>query len=160
MTNSDRKNIIQEVADSYVDRSLFSGIEWIAEKSGEIILSGKSGYQNFENKTPIPDDAVYRIYSMTKPITAVLALKLIERGDLHLYDPVSKFIPSFNDLMVLNPDGSMDPLSRPIIIEDLMTHRSGLSYDFLLRYIQSQNLSLLLYLLFSILMKHSNLFET
>ena len=50
MTNSDRKNIIQEVADSYVDRSLFSGIEWIAEKSGEIILSGKSGYQNFENK--------------------------------------------------------------------------------------------------------------
>lgn len=132
MTNSDRKNIIQEVADSYVDRSLFSGIEWIAEKSGEIILSGKSGYQNFENKTPIPDDAVYRIYSMTKPITAVLALKLIERGDLHLYDPVSKFIPSFNDLMVLNPDGSMDPLSRPIIIEDLMTHRSGLSYDFLL----------------------------
>ena len=132
MKNSDRKNIIQEVADSYVDRSLFSGIEWIAEKSGEIILSGKSGYQNFENKTPIPDDAVYRIYSMTKPITAVLALKLIERGDLHLYDPVSKFIPSFNDLMVLNPDGSMDPLSRPIIIEDLMTHRSGLSYDFLL----------------------------
>ena len=132
MTNSDRKNVIQDVADNYVSRSLFSGIEWVAEKSGEIILSGKSGYQNFENKTPIPDDAIYRIYSMTKPITAVLALKLIERGDLHLYDPVSKFIPSFNDLMVLNPDGSMDPLSRPIIIEDLMTHRSGLSYDFLL----------------------------
>ena len=52
MTNFVRKNVIQDVADSYVDRSLFSGIEWVAEKSGEIILSGKSGYQNFEKKNP------------------------------------------------------------------------------------------------------------
>ena len=50
MTNFDRKNVIQEIADSYVNRSLFSGIEWVAEKSGKIVLSGKSGYQNFEQK--------------------------------------------------------------------------------------------------------------
>ena len=95
MTKSHRKNVIQDIADSYVNRSLFSGIEWVAEKSGKIVLSGKSGYQNFEQKKPIPENAIYRIYSMTKPITSVMALILIERGKLRLYDPVSLFIPIF-----------------------------------------------------------------
>ena len=132
MTNSDRKNVIQEVADSYVDKSLFSGIEWVAEKSGKIILSGQSGYQNFEQKKPIPQNAIYRIYSMTKPITSVMALKLLERGKLRLYDPISSFIPSFEKLKVMKPDGSLEELNRPIIVEDLLTHRSGLTYDFLM----------------------------
>ena len=132
MTNSDRKNVIQDVADSYVSKSLFSGIEWVAEKSGKIVLSGKSGYQNFEQKKPIPENAIYRIYSMTKPITSVMALKLIERGKLRLYDPVSSFIPSFENLKVMNPDGSIEGLNRPMIIEDLLTHRSGFTYDFLM----------------------------
>ena len=57
------------------------------KKSGKKVLSGKSGYQNFEQKS-IPENAIYRIYSMTKPITSVMALKLIERGKLRLYDPV------------------------------------------------------------------------
>jgi len=132
MTNFDRKNVIQEIADSYVNRSLFSGIEWVAEKSGKIVLSGKSGYQNFEQKKSIPENAIYRIYSMTKPITSVMALKLIERGKLRLYDPVSSFIPSFEKLKVMNPDGSLEELNRPMIIEDLLTHRSGFTYDFLM----------------------------
>ena len=131
MTSLDRKNIIQKIADSYTDRSLFSGIEWLAEKSGKTVLSGKSGYQNYEKKIPIPKNAIYRIYSMTKPITAVMALKLIERGKLRLYDPVSLFIPSFENLKVMHPDGSNEDLVRPMIIEDLLTHRSGLTYDFL-----------------------------
>ena len=131
MSVSKRENIIQSIADSYVERELFSGIEWLAEKSGKVILSGKSGYQKFEDKSAIPENAIYRIYSMTKPITAVLALKLIEKGMLRLYDPVSSFIPSFNNLKVLNSDGTTEDLIRPINIEDLLTHRSGLTYDFL-----------------------------
>ena len=119
MSISKRENTIQSIADSYVDRELFSGIEWLLEKSGTVILSGKSGYQNFEEKTLIPNNAIYRIYSMTKPITSVMALKLIEEGKLRLYDLVSSFIPSFEDL------------DWPMIIEDLFTHRSGLTYDFL-----------------------------
>ena len=131
MSISKRENIIQSIADSYVDRELFSGIEWLAEKSGKTILSGKSGYQKFEDKSDIPENAIYRIYSMTKPITAVLALKLIEKGMLRLYDPVSSFIPSFNNLRVLNSDGTTEDILRPMNIEDLLTHRSGLTYDFL-----------------------------
>ena len=125
-------NAIDIESDSYVNRSLFSGIEWVAEKSGKIVLSGKSGYQNFEQKKSIPENAIYRIYSMTKPITSVMALKLIERGKLRLYDPVSSFIPSFEKLKVMNPDGSLEELNRPMIIEDLLTHRSGFTYDFLM----------------------------
>ena len=131
MNTPNREHIIKSVADSYVERGLFGGIEWLAEKSGKTILSGKSGYQKFEDKTPIPENAIYRIYSMTKPITAVLALKLIEKGMLRLYDPVSAFIPSFGNLKVLNPDGTTEDIARPMNIEDLLTHRSGLTYDFL-----------------------------
>ena len=60
-----------------------------------------------------------------------MALKLIEEGKLRLYDLVSSFIPSFENLKVMNPDGSPEDLERPMIIEDLLTHRSGLTYDFL-----------------------------
>lgn len=132
MNTSKRENIIKKIADSYVEKELFSGIEWLAEKSGKTILSGKSGYQKFEDKTPIPNNAIYRIYSMTKPITSVLALKLIEKGMLRLYDPVSAFIPSFENLKVLRVDGTTENISRPMNIEDLLTHRSGLTYDFLM----------------------------
>ena len=132
MNTSKRENVIKKIADSYVEKELFSGIEWLAEKSGKTILSGKSGYQKFEDKTPIPDNAIYRIYSMTKPITSVLALKLIEKGMLRLYDPVSAFIPSFENLKVLRVDGTTENISRPMNIEDLLTHRSGLTYDFLM----------------------------
>ncbi len=69
---------------------------------------------------------------MTKPITSVLALKLIEKGMLRLYDPVSAFIPSFENLKVLRVDGTTENISRPMNIEDLLTHRSGLTYDFLM----------------------------
>jgi len=132
MGTSSRANIIKSIADGYVEKKLFSGIEWLAEKSGETILSGKSGYQKFEDKSPIPENAIYRIYSMTKPIISVLALKLIEKGKLRLYDPVSAFIPSFDNLKVLNPDGTTENIIRPMNIEDLLTHRSGLTYDFLM----------------------------
>lgn len=132
MNTSKRENVIKKIADSYVEKELFSGIEWLAEKSGKTILSGKSGYQKFEDKTPIPNNAIYRIYSMTKPITSVLALKLIEKGMLRLYDPVSAFIPSFENLKVLRVDGTTENISRPMNIEDLLTHRSGLTYDFLM----------------------------
>ena len=132
MNTSKRENVIKKIADSYVEKELFSGIEWLAEKSGKTILSGKSGYQKFEDKTPIPNNAIYRIYSMTKPITSVLALKLIEKGMLRLYDPVSAFIPSFENLKVLRVDGTTENILRPMNIEDLLTHRSGLTYDFLM----------------------------
>jgi CubicO group peptidase (beta-lactamase class C family) len=83
-------------------------------------------------------DTIFRLYSMSKPITSVAAMMLVEDGKLKLDDPVSKFIPAFADIKVgvekRGPDGTVtlawDPLDRPITIEDLLRHTSGLTYGF------------------------------
>jgi CubicO group peptidase (beta-lactamase class C family) len=79
------------------------------------------------------DDAIFRIYSMTKPIVSVAAMMLVEEGRLLITDPVSKYIPAFANLKVgvLNGDKlDLAPLKRPITVQDLMRHMSGLTYGF------------------------------
>jgi CubicO group peptidase (beta-lactamase class C family) len=81
----------------------------------------------------MPDDAVFRIYSMTKPIVSVAAMTLVEEGRLLITDPVSKYIPAFAETKVgiENGDGlDLVPAKRPITIQDLMRHTSGLTYAF------------------------------
>jgi CubicO group peptidase (beta-lactamase class C family) len=82
---------------------------------------------------PMADDAVFRIYSMTKPIVSVAAMMLVEEGRLSIVDPVSAYIPAFANLKVGVEDGGRlapAPLKRPITIQDLMRHTSGLTYGF------------------------------
>ena len=125
-------NTVQKVAQQYVDDAKFSGIEWQIEKAGKILNSGACGYANTELQTEIPQKAIYRIYSMTKPIISVLSMMLIERGKLHLYDTVANFDPRFKDMKVLFPNGVMEAARTPITIQHLLTHQAGFSYDFLL----------------------------
>ena len=79
------------------------------------------------------DDAIFRIYSMTKPIVSVAAMMLVEEGHLLITDPVSKFIPAFENTKVGIVNGDkldLAPLKRPITVQDLMRHTSGLTYDY------------------------------
>src|SRR5271165_3054424 len=79
------------------------------------------------------DDAIFRIYSMTKPIVSVAAMMLVEEGRLSIVDPVSKYIPAFAEVKVgVENGGKLDlvPLKRPITVQDLMRHTSGLTYGF------------------------------
>ena len=79
------------------------------------------------------NDAIFRIYSMTKPIVSVAAMMLVEEGRLSIIDPVSAYIPAFADVRVGVPNGDrleLAPLRRPITIQDLMRHTSGLTYGF------------------------------
>jgi CubicO group peptidase (beta-lactamase class C family) len=81
----------------------------------------------------MPDDALYRIYSMTKPIVTVAAMTLVEDGRLLISDPLAKYIPAFADAKVGVEKGDrleLAPLKRPITIQDLMRHTSGLTYGF------------------------------
>jgi CubicO group peptidase (beta-lactamase class C family) len=82
---------------------------------------------------PMPPDAIFRIYSMTKPVVSVAAMMLVEEGRMLITDPLSKYIPAFAETKVGVENGDkLDrvPLKRPITIQDLMRHTSGLTYDF------------------------------
>jgi len=82
---------------------------------------------------PLPADAIFRIYSMTKPIVCVAAMTLVEEGRLLLTDPVAKYLPAFAEMKVgVERDGALQlvPAKRPIVVHDLMRHTSGLTYGF------------------------------
>ena len=91
-----------------------------------------TGFQDMESNTPMRTDTMFRIASMTKPITSVAVMMLYEEGKLFLTDPVSKFIPAFKGQQVLEQGADKPvPARRQITIRDLLTHRSGITYGFI-----------------------------
>ncbi len=105
-------------------------------RNGKIVMFESFGFRDKEAKTPMTNDTIFRIASMTKPITTVAAMMLMEEGKLTLADPVSKYIPAFAETKVSvekrNADGTvelgLEPQYRPMTIQDLMRHTSGLTY--------------------------------
>ena len=75
-------------------------------------------------------DTIFRLYSMTKPIICVALMTLLEEARVTLFDPLAKTIPAFGAAKVMEADGSLVNPARPIMLRDLMTHMSGLSYHF------------------------------
>jgi CubicO group peptidase (beta-lactamase class C family) len=126
-----RTERIGAVAARYVDARKFSGIEWLVEHSGREIARGRAGLADALSGAPIPDGALYRVYSMTKPIVSVMALILIEQGRLRLYDMLPSFDRAFARMRVLLPGGELQAAARPITVEDLITHRAGFTYEFI-----------------------------
>src|ERR1017187_9373050 len=96
------------------------------------------GVRDVESRHPMTADTIFRLYSMSKPITSVAAMMLVEDGKLALDDPVAKYIPAFADVKVGveksdesgKPALAREPVRRPITIEDLLRHTSGLTYGF------------------------------
>ncbi len=110
----------------------------LIQQHGKPIYSESFGVRDVATKLPMSADTIFRLYSMSKPITSVAAMMLVEDGKLKLDDPVSKFIPAFADIKVgvekRGPDGTValvrEPVDRPITIEGLLRHTSGLTYGF------------------------------
>ena len=110
----------------------------LIQQHGEPVYFENFGVRDIATKIPMSPDTIFRLYSMSKPITSVAAMMLVEDGKLRLDDPVSKFIPAFADLKVgvgkPDEDGRpslvLEPLNRPITIADLLRHTSGLTYGF------------------------------
>ncbi|BBY66537.1 hypothetical protein MHEL_47800 [Mycolicibacterium helvum] len=117
-----------------VDAGLLAGAVTLVWQRGNIVQVNEIGYRDVEAELPVQRDTIFRIASMTKPVTVAAAMTLIEEGKLALSDPVSRWLPELADMQVLvDPAGPLDrtePARRPITIDDLMTHRSGLAYAF------------------------------
>ncbi|MEE9322569.1 MAG: serine hydrolase domain-containing protein [Granulosicoccus sp.] len=122
---------IEQTARHYTDSQQFCGISWQFSHADKVLNAGEVGCLDVPGQTPLRADAIYRIYSMTKPIVSVLALKFVEMGKLRLGDPLQKYLPAFANLQVLLEDGTREAAASPIVIEQLFTHRAGFSYDFL-----------------------------
>jgi CubicO group peptidase (beta-lactamase class C family) len=112
----------------YVESEKLAGVVTCLARKGNIFYQEKFGYQNLETKIPISYDSIFRIYSMSKPITSTALMMLYEDALFNLTDPISQYIPSFDDVKVWKVDGEWETPSRPITIQDLLRHTAGLSY--------------------------------
>ena len=119
-----------------VQKGELPGAVVLIARNGKIVMFDAFGFRDREAKAPMTTDAIFRIASMTKPIVSVAAMILVEEGKLSLADRVSKYIPAFADTKVAvevkNPDGTvemrLEPQLRPMTVQDLMRHTSGLTY--------------------------------
>lgn len=105
----------------------------LIEQHGKPLVDLSSGYADIESRRPIARDAIFRLYSMSKPITSVGIMMLAERSKLALTDPVGKYLPEMANLRVWDGSKTADTIAatRPVTIEDLLLHRSGLTYEFM-----------------------------
>ena len=128
----------------YVDSGRLPGLLTMVYRQGKLAHIGMSGHMDLERDKPMREDAIFRIYSMSKPITAVALMMLVEEGMIGLDDDVATHIPSWKNLGVyatglpsLMPVGGPSflttPVERPMKVVDLVTHTSGLTYGFMNR---------------------------
>src|SRR4051812_17839398 len=114
------------------------GAIMLIQRHGKPVYFESFGVRDVATQLPMTADTIFRLYSMSKPITSVAAMMLVEDGKLKLDDPVSKYIPAFAGMRVgvakPGDDGkpalALEPLNRPVTIEDLLRHTSGLTYGF------------------------------
>ncbi len=133
MSSSRLANINRKLSE-YVDDGNVAGFLTLVARDGEIVHLEAVGHRDSEAMLPMKRDTIFRIYSMTKPITSVALMMLYERGKFQLIDPVAKYIPAFAKTRVLSGYGFLgkelveqDP---PMTIQHLLTHTAGLSYGF------------------------------
>src|SRR4030081_1757069 len=123
-----------QVKQCYDDAGRFPGTQLLVYRRGKIVHSAVQGFADVERKAPMKEDTIFRIYSMTKPITSIAFMMLIEEGRVALDEPVHKYIPEWKDLGVFQagpaPAFLTSPPSRPMLIVDLLRHTSGLTYGF------------------------------
>ncbi|HEY2052193.1 MAG TPA: serine hydrolase domain-containing protein [Caulobacteraceae bacterium] len=128
----------------YVDSGMLPGLLTQVFRRGDLVHTGMSGHMDLERGKAMREDAIFRIYSMTKPITAVALMMLVEEGALGLDDMVASHIPSWKKLGVYAsgvptllanqpPSFITMPVERPMKVVDLVTHTSGLTYGFMMR---------------------------
>ena len=127
-------NELNNLLSKYVDQGFFPGVQWQINIEDDV-YAGKYGLNNIDTKQEVFDNSIYRIWSMTKPIVAIAALKLVEEKKITLDDPITEYLPEFNGLQVMaREDGNVEDVETIIqypTIKDLFLHTAGFSYNFL-----------------------------
>ncbi|MGC4053470.1 MAG: serine hydrolase domain-containing protein [Paludibaculum sp.] len=140
--STERLKRIHEAVQRHIDAGAISGAVTMVARRGKVVHVQAHGLMDLESKKPMTADAIFRIASMTKPITGVAVMMMVEEGKIRLNDPVSRFIPEFKDMKVAmpkdsitprpagaratDPDFYLVPAYREITVRDLLTHTSGL----------------------------------
>ncbi|MDF3882364.1 serine hydrolase domain-containing protein [Cupriavidus basilensis] len=122
------------VGESYISNGKLPGALIQVWRRGELVLNSVQGLADRERQVPLAEDSIFRIYSMSKPVTSVAVMMLVEECKIALDDPVSKYIPAWENLGVYS-GGFMEsfqtrPAARPMLVVDLLRHTSGLTYGF------------------------------
>ena len=132
--DSQRLASVSALVDRYVAEGKLAGAQVQVAHRGEVALRHTVGRADVASDRPLADDAIYRIYSMTKPITSIALMQLYEQGRVLLEDPVSAYIPEFAEMQVFTGGTPTAPKVRPaqtaMTVKDVLTHASGLTYGF------------------------------
>ena len=128
--SAERLERISEVSKSYLADEKVAGIATMVSRNGKIIYAKAFGERGVDDSKTLKIDDLFRIYSMTKPIVAVAAMQLYEKGMFHLSDPISKFLPELAELSVMDEEGNLTPNEESISMQQLLTHTAGFSYGF------------------------------
>ncbi|MGK2947724.1 MAG: serine hydrolase domain-containing protein [Acidimicrobiales bacterium] len=119
---------------AYVDAGKLPGVQTLVSRRGQLVHHDCYGWSDVEAEVPVTADTIYRIYSMTKPITSVALMMLYEQGHFLLENPVQRFLPEFGEVQVWDGGTAEAPQTRaparPMTIHDVLTHQSGLTYGF------------------------------
>lgn len=121
------ENLLEEIIQAEIEKGEIAGAVIGLVRSGGFIYQGCFGYADMEEKKPMGSGTLIRLYSLTKPVTAVLAMIFLERGMFDIYEPVSKYLPEYKKMKVLE-NGREVPVGREILIRDLLNMTSGLVY--------------------------------
>jgi CubicO group peptidase (beta-lactamase class C family) len=129
----DRLQRVADFARAFVDDGRLVGTDVLVARHGQVVLRSTAGLADREQAVPVAENSLWRIFSMTKPITSVAVMQLVEEGRLRLRDPLSRFIPAFAEPRVLvggtADDPETVPAERPITIADLLNHTAGIGYS-------------------------------
>ena len=118
---------LKKICDEAVETEYLAGLNVLVVKDGREVAYAESGYIDRENKVPVKRDSIFRLYSLSKPITATAAMILLERGVISLQDEVASYLPTFRDTKVLE-DGKLVPMRRALTVRDLLSMQSGIPY--------------------------------
>ena len=127
--SSERLNKIAHQLQGYVDKGQLPGFLTVIARKGKVVHFDSIGMRDIENKKPVEADTIFRIYSMSKPITSVAVMILYDEGRIKLDDPVEKYIPAFKNMKVFNNQQTQTNVAKnKMTIKHLLTHTSGLTY--------------------------------